>query len=39
MSDLANQIAWYKSQNMMKADVKPEDFVDMRYATAMPEGK
>jgi NitT/TauT family transport system substrate-binding protein len=39
MSDLAAQIAWYRAQNMMKADVKPADFVDMRYAIAMPEGK
>ncbi len=32
MADLAHQIAWYRSQNMMKANVKPEDFVDTRYA-------
>ena len=39
MADLAHQIAWYKSQNMMKADVRPEDFVDKRYAKIMPETK
>jgi NitT/TauT family transport system substrate-binding protein len=39
MSDVTHQIAWYRSQNMMKADVKAEDFVDMRYAIPMPEGK
>jgi NitT/TauT family transport system substrate-binding protein len=37
MADLARQIAWYKSQNMMKADLRPEDFVDKRYANIMPE--
>ena len=39
MADLAHQIAWYKSQNMMKADVRPEDFVDKRYAKIMPAAK
>jgi NitT/TauT family transport system substrate-binding protein len=39
MADLAHQIAWYKSQNMMKADLRPEDFVDKRYAIAMPAAK
>lgn len=39
MSDLAHQIAWYRSQGMMKADVAPQNFVDARYAIVMPEGK
>lgn len=39
IADLARQIAWYKSQNMIKADVRPEDFVDKRYAIVMPEKK
>jgi hypothetical protein len=39
MADLAHQIAWYKSQNMMKADVDPADFVDKRYAIVMPTNK
>ncbi len=39
MADLAHQIAWYKAQNMMKADVRPEDFVDQRYAILMPAAK
>ena len=39
MADLAHQIAWYKSQHMMKADVRPEDFVDRRYAILMPASK
>ena len=36
MDDLAHQIAWYKSQNLMKAELKPEQFVDKRYAKLMP---
>ncbi len=36
LDDLAHQIAWYKSQNLMKADLKPEQFVDKRYAKLMP---
>lgn len=39
MSDLAHQIAWYRAQHMMKVEVAPRDFVDARYAIAMPEGK
>jgi NitT/TauT family transport system substrate-binding protein len=37
LSDLAHQIAWYRSQNMMKADLDPQDIVDRRYAILMPE--
>jgi NitT/TauT family transport system substrate-binding protein len=39
MADLAHQIAWYKAQNMVKAEVNPEDFVDRRYAILMPANK
>jgi NitT/TauT family transport system substrate-binding protein len=39
MADLAHQIAWYKAQGMMKADVSPEDFVDRRFALVMPATK
>jgi len=39
MADLAHQIAWYKAQGMMKADVSPEDFVDRRFAFLMPAYK
>jgi NitT/TauT family transport system substrate-binding protein len=39
MADLAHQIAWYKAQGMMKADVSPEDFVDRRFALIMPTTK
>jgi NitT/TauT family transport system substrate-binding protein len=38
MSDLAHQIAWYRAQRLMKADVDPNDFVDKRYAIVMPQG-
>jgi NitT/TauT family transport system substrate-binding protein len=38
MPDLAHQIAWYRSQGMMKANVKPEDFVDRRYALLLEDG-
>ena len=39
ISDLAHQIAWYKAQGMMKADVSPEDFIDRHFALIMPTGK
>lgn len=39
MSDLAHQIAWYRSQGMMKGDVDPRAFVDARYAIPMAERK
>jgi NitT/TauT family transport system substrate-binding protein len=34
--DVAHQIAWYKSQGLLKGEVKAEELVDMRYATTMP---
>ncbi|HEY1505839.1 MAG TPA: ABC transporter substrate-binding protein [Stellaceae bacterium] len=30
------QIAWYKSQNLIKSDVKAADIIDIRYATLIP---
>jgi NitT/TauT family transport system substrate-binding protein len=32
VADVAHQIAWYKSQNLLKGDVKAEELVDRRYA-------
>ena len=34
--DLNNQIAWFKAQGLLKADVKAEKFIDARYALLMP---
>jgi len=31
-ADIAKQIAWYKSQNLLKGEVKAEDLIDSRYA-------
>ncbi len=31
-ADVARQIAWYKSQNLLKGEVKAEDLIDGRYA-------
>lgn len=36
MKDIARQIAWYKSQGMLKSEVTPEQAVDKRYAVALP---
>jgi ABC-type nitrate/sulfonate/bicarbonate transport system substrate-binding protein len=33
LGDVAHQIAWYKSQGLLKGEVKAEELVDMRYAT------
>lgn len=37
MSDLAHQIAWYRAQHLMKAEVDPKAIVDTRDAILMPE--
>jgi NitT/TauT family transport system substrate-binding protein len=39
MSDLAHQIAWYRSQRLMKAALDPKTIVDTRYAILMPESR
>ena len=39
MSDLAHQIAWYRAQRLMKAELDPQAIVDTRYALVMPEPK
>jgi NitT/TauT family transport system substrate-binding protein len=31
-ASVAGQIAWYKSQNLLKGDIKAEDLIDSRYA-------
>jgi len=31
-ADVARQIAWYKSQNLLKGDIRAEELVDHRYA-------
>jgi NitT/TauT family transport system substrate-binding protein len=32
LADIGRQIAWYKSQQLLKGDVDPEKFVDKRFA-------
>ena len=39
MSDLAHQIAWYRAQRLMRAELDPQTIVDTRYAILMPEQK
>jgi NitT/TauT family transport system substrate-binding protein len=36
---IVDQIAWYKSQNLLKANVTADAIIDMRYATLMPGQK
>lgn len=38
-ADVARQIAWYKSQNLLKGEVKVEELIDSRYAIVMPAAK
>jgi NitT/TauT family transport system substrate-binding protein len=38
-ADIAHQVAWYQSQGMLKADIKAEDLIDMRYVIALPKPK
>ena len=35
-ASIADQIAWYKAQNLMKADVSANDIIDTRYAILLP---
>jgi NitT/TauT family transport system substrate-binding protein len=35
-ADIARQIAWYKSQNLLKGEVKADELIDSRYALALP---
>jgi NitT/TauT family transport system substrate-binding protein len=35
-NDIRRQIAWYKSQNMLKADIDADRIIDKRYAVALP---
>lgn len=36
VKDVQHQIAWYRSQGMMKIDTSAEALIDKRYAVAMP---
>jgi NitT/TauT family transport system substrate-binding protein len=36
LKDLERQVAWYRAQDMLKADVKVEPLIDKRYATLLP---
>jgi len=38
-ADIAKQIAWYKSQNLLKGDVKAPELIDSRYAIALNTSK
>lgn len=35
--DLERQVAWYRSQDMLKSDVKVDAVIDKRYAVMLPE--
>jgi len=35
-TSIDTQIAWYKSQNLIKSDVKASDIIDTRYAILLP---
>jgi NitT/TauT family transport system substrate-binding protein len=35
--DILHQIAWYKSQNMLKGPVEGDAVIDKRYAVALPQ--
>jgi NitT/TauT family transport system substrate-binding protein len=37
VKDLLHQIAWFKSQNMVKGPVNGQDIIDARYAIPLPE--
>lgn len=36
VKDVAHQIAWYKAQGMVKGDLTADQFIDGRYAVALP---
>lgn len=37
VADIARQITWYKSQNLLKGEVKAQELIDSRYAPAMAQ--
>ena len=37
-ADIAKQIAWYESQNLLKGEVKAGELIDRRYAVMMQAG-
>jgi hypothetical protein len=37
VKDVLNQIAWYKSQNMLKTTPDGAVLIDKRYAVALPD--
>jgi hypothetical protein len=36
IADIKRQIAWYRSQGMIKGDIDLDAFLDRRYAEALP---
>jgi NitT/TauT family transport system substrate-binding protein len=38
-ADIARQIDWYKSQNLLRGEVKAEELIDSRYAIPLPPQK
>jgi NitT/TauT family transport system substrate-binding protein len=36
VGDVAHQIHWYRSEGLLKSDVKAEELIDSRYATTTP---
>jgi NitT/TauT family transport system substrate-binding protein len=38
-ADVARQINWYKSQNLLKGDIKADSLIDNRYALFIPPAK
>ena len=37
VADVMRQIAWYKSQNMVKGDVDGQKIIDRRYVVGLPD--
>ena len=37
VKDVLQQIAWYKSQGMVKGDVNGAEIIDTRYVVPLPE--
>jgi NitT/TauT family transport system substrate-binding protein len=36
VQDVLHQVAWYKSQNLLKSDIDAEALIDRRYVVALP---
>lgn len=39
VASVADQVAWYKSQNLLRGEVDVNKLIDSRYALTMPAGK